>query len=185
MGEDNSEIVNEILNEMNGTTMSSEDVSLMSEIEDTRPPPIPEIPREGVPPQGMIDQSGARQDMNINHMTRQMDPGINMMARNDLEPQFAPPLSAPSSSSDGHRPSNVTLNIQKSSNYVDEITKRLQDPVIFIVVALVMFSPMMQKTLARILPRLFDTGAGLTQWLAVLMKSLFGSLIFVATKNIL
>ena len=189
LGEDNSEIVNEILNEMNGSSDVHLGDSDMRDLVSSEPLPgtsmggttlPPNQPNQPMSSQAVVDQTHHRQDINTNHVTRQMDPEINMMMQNDLNPQFAPVLSSPSKN-----PSNITLNIQNSSNYVDEITKRIQDPFLFVVVTLVMFSPMLQKTLARVLPRLFDTGPGLVQWLSVLLKSLFGSLLFVAAKNIL
>lgn len=171
--EDTSKIVNEILNEMNNT---SDNV-----VVDTPPEPLL-TGGSTVEPSGMgmsnvqtvVEDVNGRDNLNTQHLSHQMDSDINMGVVNNLTPQVVP-----------EKQHNIVMNIESTQNFLESLTYRLQDPLLYIVVSLIMFSPVVQKSLGRILPTIFNSTLGIAPWLSVLFKSLFGSLIFFGFKNIL
>lgn len=155
ISEDNSQIVDEILREMNGG--------------DNEEPQV-EMPID----QRVIDQTNNREIINDNQLNRQMDSNVNMVINDNLIPEV---LREPEQ--------NISINIKSEENIFESLTRKLQEPLIFALVSFIIFSPIIQKNLSRVIPRLFDSSNVIYQWLSVLFKSLFGSLLFLGIKNII
>lgn len=174
--DNNSKIVDEILSEMNSTNndvMMDETTTSMTE---TVPTPAVSLQAEPTG-MGLTDIQSVVNDpntINTQQLNHQIDPSVNMNVVNDLNPVVVPA-----------QKQNIVMNIETTQNFLESLTYRLQDPLLYIVVSIIMFSPMVQKSLGRILPTIFNSTLGIAPWLSVIFKSLFGSLIFFGFKNIM
>jgi hypothetical protein len=165
-GGDDSQMISEILQEMNESSGDMGGGNTMA-------PPPPSQPMMPQPTQIAGGHQVFQQEPYPNtHLGRQLDPNVNMAATDMMgggygqQDSYEEPLAEP---------------VAKS--WTDTIIEKVKDPLIVALLVLVVFSPILTNLLIRYVPRLYNPSVSMTfVWLGLVTKALLISILFFVIK---
>ena len=164
----NSQMVSEIIQEMNNSAPQQNNAQMPNNSMDN-------MPINNEQQMYMDEQSG--------QFNRQMDPNVNMMMNDDLEPEqeYDQPIMQPVPM---EQPMQVVQ--QTKSSLKDKVIQQLKEPLVVTATTFAVSLPMVQNLLAKYLPKLFGIGVTNTiKTMGLLIKAIIAGVIFFALKTIL